>query len=511
MQSVDILLVIPLSEELETFRDVFDFKNPFSIETHTYYINYKFNGYSLATVCIDGMGNTNAATVVTNALYHLHPTYIFMFGVACGIGDNVNLADVIIPESIFYYALGKQYPDRQQTRLEPLRIDALLIDRIRAYQRAVAEEKSYRVVFGPFAVGEEVVQSQTAIKKIVDETHPKLVGLDMESYGAGLAVFKHGRQQQFVSIRGVSDHGTAEKNDLSRPQALANAADFMLGFIKSGSLPKSNNQPNDLVPYIAIHHLSLYRRPSIRHAVDSYLRRLQSFEILELLVDQVDLFVDGSMVAPIEALDRQIQALTSLEELIQRYPNCEIGYFSLAHIPLMFQLGYEINRRTVEVFHTAYSEGPWIDLPATSTNPAVIIEGKPIERNDEHGDVILLMSISYDVISGEPMQICEHPMAQVHIRSVNPAPGIIDSHEVLNRYVDLFREFLTTIHSKLPNARRVHVFFAGPPALALRCGQQINRNIDPEIVIYNYSKRDNPHYRWGINLQTREVIERKAN
>ena len=48
------------------------------------------------------------------------------------------------------------------------------------------------------------------------------------------------------------------------------------------------------------------------------------------------------------------------------------------------------------------------------------------------------------------------------------------------------------------------------PTLAFRCGQQINHNIDPEIVVYNYSKADNPRYRWAINLQTRETIERKA-
>ncbi len=545
-QSVDILLVVPLTEEFNTFRDLFDFNKPvFHNGTpRSYYLNPEVHTdtnaindtvYSVAAMCLDDMGNTKSGVAVANALHDLHPAYVFMFGVAGGLAKEANLTDVIVAESIWYYALGKRFTDWRNTKSKPLRqvrlllstlrqphyyvemrpeslrIDAMLIGRLRAYHLSIAGEKQYNVLFGPFAVGEEVIKSEEFNEELRKKLTRKLVGVEMESWGGAIAVYDRVSSTKFVTIRGVSDKADAAKSDNPRPQALANAADFMLGFITSGLLPKEQRISKQASKYIAIHHLSLYRRPAITQAVNTYLTRLQTFDVEELTIDQIEWFVDGSMVAPQEALDKQIQALATLDDLLQQYPDCTLGYFSLAHIPLMFQLGYEINRRPVEVFATAYNDAPWIDLPATSPAPNIIVEGEPQERNDQHGDVILLMSISYPVISSEPLEICGNPLAHVHIRSENPLPGIVDSYAVLDLYTELFRKFLNTIHSILPNTHQIHVFYAGPPTLALRCGQQINRNIDPEIIVYNHSKRDNPIYRWGINLQTQEIIERKAN
>ena len=545
-QSVDILLVVPLSEEFDTFRALFDFHKPVfrGGNPRSYYLNPSVctdptaitsNEYSIAAMCLDKMGNTNSGVAVTNALHDLNPAYVFMFGVAGGLAKEANLTDVIVAESIWYYALGKRFTDWRNTKSKPLRqvrlllstlrqphydvemrpesvrIDPMLIGRLRAYQRSIVDEKQYNVLFGPFAVGEEVIKSEEFNEELRKKLTRKLVGVEMESWGAAIAVYDRVSSTKFVTIRGVSDKADAAKSDNPRPQALANAADFMLGFIKSGLLPKEQRTSKQNSKYIAIHHMSQYRRPAITQAVNTYLTRLQTFDVEELTIDQIKWFVDGSWSRPKKPSTNKFKCLPRSKNYFSSTQKAQLGYFSLAHIPLMFQLGYEINRRPVEVFATAYNDAPWIDLPITSPHPNIIVEGEPKERNDEHGDVVLLMSISYPVISSEPLEICGNPLAYVHIRSENPLPGIVDSYEVLDLYTELFRKFLNTIHSKLPNTHRIHVFYAGPPTLALRCGQQINRNIDPEIIIYNHSKRDNPIYRWGINLQTQEVIERKVN
>ena len=59
-----------------------------------------------------------------------------------------------------------------------------------------------------------------------------------------------------------------------------------------------------------------------------------------------------------------------------------------------------------------------------------------------HGDVILVMSISYDVISAEPLDICANPLAHIHIKSEAPQPGIVDSYDVLDLYTGKFRDLL---------------------------------------------------------------------
>jgi nucleoside phosphorylase len=84
--------------------------------------------YSAAAICLNAMGNTNAGIVVSHALRDLNPSYVFMFGIAGGFKEEVGLEDVIIPDKIFYNALGKQLSDGTETRA--LRTDAVLLARL---------------------------------------------------------------------------------------------------------------------------------------------------------------------------------------------------------------------------------------------------------------------------------------------------------------------------------------------------------------------------------------------
>ena len=96
------------------------------------------------------------------------------------------------------------------------------------------------------------------------------------------------------------------------------------------------------------------------------------------------------------------------------------------------------------------------------------------------------MSLSYDIVSDEPKEFIENPLGTIHIRAKNPHLGLIDSQASLNQFTEAFREALQKINRTFPKVRRVHLFFAGQPTLAFRCGQQINRNIDPETVSYTH-------------------------
>ncbi len=511
---IDILIVTALDEELASLATDFDLQSPIPIDDVpiSYYLNQSIacslgsHTYSAAVFCLNGMGNTNAAVDVSNALQYLSPTYVVMFGIAAGI--ETGLADVILPDQIFYTALEKQHPDRRNVRPESMRIDSVLLERFRAYYRQARETKEYTVRIGPFAVGEQVIANKEKVAEL-RKIHPKMLGIEMESYGVALAVSKSVKEARFIAVRGVSDNGDDQKSDVHRGKALRNAADFLLSFIRSGLLPKKSAKTKQLPKFVAIQHLSLYRRQSVHQAITAYLTRLQTFDVIELAIDQLDLYHDDSMTNPSEALERQREALARLDEILREYPECELGYFGLAHVPLMFHLGYEINHREVQLFGNEYNGGKWIDLPDKTSTPNISIEGVPEHMIDLVGDMILLMSVSYLINTPEPDEIVGRPLARIHIRAEKPMPGIVDSKEILDRFTEEFRSALHQIITNLPNVRRVHLFFAGQPTLAFRCGQQINRNTAPEIIVYNYSRRDHPSYRWALNLQTSEIIERE--
>lgn len=513
---VDILIVTALHEELRALEDLFDLSGSPVLITAS--IPCFFNPeisctsgdefYSAAVFCLNSMGNASASTYVSHAVRDLNPSYVFMFGIAGGFKDQVGLADVIIPDKIFYTALGKQYPDRRDVRPETLKIDPFLLQRLHVYAFQQQNGKDYEVKIGALAVGEEVVASSGGVAELL-RIHPKMLGVEMESYGVGLAVATYDTTTKFVAVRGVSDHADEHKSDNYRGKALKNAAEFLIGFIKSGLLPKRRSDASPLPKFVAINHLSLFRRPSVTQASHSYLKRLQDFDLIELPIDQVDLYKGGSLTNPREALQRQQEIFARLEEILQKYPESKLGYFGLAHVPLMFHLGFKVNRREIQVFGNNYVTGEWVDLPPQSSVPKIIIDGLPEQRVQDAGDVLVLMSISHSITSVEPDQISENAIARIHLRVEEPFEGIVDSIEVLDTLTNRFRDVRRAIQTNLPFAERIHLFYAGPPTLAFRCGQQINPNIDREYLVYNYSRSDHPNYRWALNLQTEEIIERK--
>ncbi len=143
--------------------------------------------------------------------------------------------------------------------------------------------------------------------------------------------------------------------------------------------------------------------------------------------------------------------------------------------------------------------------------PVLQIEGVPVAPVVTEGDVIFRVSVSASVYIEQVQSIIEQPIASVHLYLGKPDLDLVRTEEQLNSYAHTFRQTLSDILHLAPNVKCVHLFFAGPPTLAFRCGQQISKTMDPEVIVYNYSRRDTPAYRWSLNLCTGQIIDRNAN
>ncbi|MCC6189089.1 MAG: SAVED domain-containing protein [Anaerolineales bacterium] len=112
----------------------------------------------------------------------------------------------------------------------------------------------------------------------------------------------------------------------------------------------------------------------------------------------------------------------------------------------------------------------------------------------------LRVSISYLVAMAEVRRVVAEPLASLHLRVPRPALDIVTSRAQLSAYSTCFRATLDAIHHWIPGARRLHIFYAGPAALAFDFGRQISKTIHPHTTVYNYYERDDPKYCWGLNL-----------
>lgn len=512
---VDLLIVTALPEELEIIRSYL----PKGDKLHSQHCELTYDLGSLKTdegafylyglTCLFQMGNTDAGVSTAQAIRDLNPTYVFMFGLAAGVKGQVALTDVIIPTHIFYYEQAKLRPGVVEIRPQSYQADALLSNKLKDFASSIAAD--YQIKFGPFAVGEKVV-ADTQIVDNLKKSEPKLLGIEMESYGVARAAAGTFYRPRFIAIRGVSDFADEQKDDDCRAQALHNAAEFFARFLKTGVLPKTKAQftkSETSQTLIAIHHLSLNLRTSVKQFIKTSIPQYQDCDIQELFINQVDLYKNGSLTNPTEALQRQYDLLQQLNNFTNHYPEAHLAYFGLAHIPFIFHAGYQINRRAIKVFATNRQTGEWIALKKSGSGPKLLLQETSEVSSDVKGDIILRMSISYMVRPQQIQEVVKQPMASFHLSLAKPKPDAVISEKQLNRYASTFHQVLVDINARFPNTQRIHLFLAAPPTLVFRCGQQVSKTIDPDILVYNFSNKDQPNYGWAINMMTGEIIEHR--
>lgn len=464
-RSVDILIVTALAEELEVILDYLPEERVLHSDSCdlTYYIGSIQRSDSktvhYAVTCLGQMGNPDAAVGATNAIRDLRPANMCMFGLAAGIRRRVNIGDVIVATNVFYYEQAKVRPGTVETRPHWYATDRLLQNKMSYFASVYSSD--FEVKFGPIAVGEKVVAQSAAVKELM-KAAPKLVGIEMESYGVAVAAETAVYRPRFIAIRGVCDHANAKKNDKFRSLALENAAGFLSSFLKDDSLrieELANAPSRNTETLIAIQHLSLNQRSSLEQGTHELMVDFQHFEVKELFIDQTDLYRNGCLTQPASALQRQVDVVDRLNDLVALYPRAETGYFGLAHIPLVFYIGYEINRRFVQVFSTDRSTGKWMSLRSNGNGPELKLLEAPVQAGHDERDVILKVSISYAVRPEYVHEILSDQLPIYHLSVSEPRPDIVTSVVQLERYTRLFQTLLTEIGRQFPSVERIHLFW----------------------------------------------------
>ncbi|MFN8470059.1 MAG: SAVED domain-containing protein [Caldilineaceae bacterium] len=516
---IDVLIVTALDEEFNVLEQYLPpLTSLCSQESDNFYYVCDFptdepgEYLRLAVMCLYAMGNTNAAAAAANALFELRPSIVIMFGLAGGVRGRVELADVIISDRVVYYELGKHTPDEMQRRPVVHQVDARLLSSIRNFERST--RASCRVKFGPFAVGEKVIADARFVATL--EAHaPKLLGIEMESSGVAVAVHRSALRSRFISVRGVSDFADEVKNDDYRERALQHAAQFLSGFLHTAGLaladrrPGSGGEPEQIV---AIHHLSLERRPSPHDFLARCVPGRSKEDVHVIEVDQCAYFDNGSVLDPAAAYCEQTHLVSQLDEKLRQQPSSKLAYMGFAHVPFVFDLGYRINRREIEVYGLNRHDSTWNVLAnAAATFPSLEVDGLPTAPLSAAGEVVLCFSVSALVVAEQVTAAVSAPIAAIHLRVAEPTLDILQSQTQLASYTGTFRRTLTMIYQLIPAVRTVHIFFAGPPALAFRCGQQISKTMDRDIRIHNFSRRDQPHYRWSLDLFSGQIIDLAQN
>jgi len=524
---VDFLIVTALQEERDAVLALLsDVEQVLLEDLPTYYraiIPAPSQGgtYEVVVTLLNDMGNIEATQHTTRVIQALAPDYVLMVGIAGGVRGKVKLGDVVVAKQVLYYEPSKITDNGYDARSPSYLADPTLLDRVQNYndlswrdfiqtarpsrrgKKGTAIEQS-DVVFGVIATGEKVI-ADTAFINQLRRLHAKILAVEMEAFGVAVAAANTRDRPRFLAIRGVSDYADRTKNDQWHRYAAESAAAFTIGFLRYGPVPPRAvrvAKQTRAATLIAIRHQSMERFPE-KALVPSLPPELADYTVDEIAIDQSDLYHDRRLVDPLEAARRQGDLDHQLTTRLAAHQEANIAYYGIAHIPLLFFAGYTLSsKRAIHLFDFNRRTREWNQLQLGGEGQTLKLTGLPARVKRARGDVIVRISVSYQVTNEAIAGIVPLPIASLHLGIDHPEIDVVTSEHQVREYGRVFRSMLDSIHHRLPNTSRVHIFYSGPPPVAFHFGQQISKTIHSRIIIYNYVSKDTPPYSWGFEITT---------
>lgn len=257
---------------------------------------------------------------------------------------------------------------------------------------------------------------------------------------------------------------------------------------------------------IGIRHNSLGNFPKEAIKPDlPLLQRLRDYR--EIDVDHCDAYNNGVLTDQKSILRRMLKTPIELDSLLRTNTNTPIAYYGLPHIPLAFYMGYLLadNKYQIQPYELNNEGRNWKQLKETSPSLEIVTNNSHLTPSIRQGDILLSIGISYPVHPSEINALnIPNIIGRVSIDAKKPARQLITSKSQIEQICKEFKTVLENIKNTCPNRKRIHIFYAGPVSLCFALGRCISERIDSEIVIYNYSVKEEPRYNWSLSINKPE-------
>jgi nucleoside phosphorylase len=215
--------------------------------------------HRVATVCIGGAGNVDAAVAVTEIVAALKPKLLIMVGIAAGIRGKCRLGEVVFSERVVAYepaaAVVVDGTSTELARPESFKLAHTIQQDVVAYladgaltERLLNQGAAAGITIPPDVASEMVAQGLTVRSATIASgdkllrdpekfqalraIHGKIEVGEMEA--AGVAAACHRAGAHFLIVRGISDFGDDAKDDRFHNVAATAAAVVAADFLTEG-------------------------------------------------------------------------------------------------------------------------------------------------------------------------------------------------------------------------------------------------------------------------------------
>jgi len=244
-------------------------------------------------------------------------------------------------------------------------------------------------------------------------------------------------------------------------------------------------------------------RPITRDEIMSSLGEEAKSRPIEIIyLDFTDLETNWIMDNPEVAVQRLTNPQGPLHKALKRRKEVDFAFYGLMRIPLAFLIGHLIpGSQPMRLFDIQpYPDSAletWMWPGPGDPFPPLEVQGIPRRKNIAKSVVAIGISISFTVFPSQIRAVGLHDALIVDLKLPHPKRGIIRSEEQVRAYGHTFRSILDLLIERSPAIKCIHVFYAGPMALAFHSAQQIAGDIHPPVIAWNFRPGG---YDWGINL-----------
>lgn len=229
----------------------------------------------------------------------------------------------------------------------------------------------------------------------------------------------------------------------------------------------------------------------------------KQWDYRELDIDQSDLYSKGILSNHASILEGLNNVPHKLSGLIDTTNDVAMGYYGISHIPLTFYLGFLLSgqKQHIRLFELKNNTNDWDQLKGSIAPLRITSNIDSLNPSERPGDIILSIGISYPILDKELDELSLSNILQhISIEAVDAKRELISSPENIEQISDLFVIALERIKNLYPNKRKVHLFYSGPVSLCFALGRKVSERIDSEILVYNYSSKQNPKYSWCLSM-----------
>ncbi len=175
-----------------------------------------------------------------------------------------------------------------------------------------------------------------------------------------------------------------------------------------------------------------------------------------------------------------------------------ISVFAFAPIPLLVFLGSQLNDKVaVELYqrHKDTEDWSW-----KMDDSVVTYKFRQLREGHDHSKVALILSLSgiIPVVTLPGEFDDSFSIYEITLESQVPTRNFLRTKQHLNDFKLAYQHALRLINGKHLELKELHLFPAVPPPVAVLCGRELMRKIDPSLLVYDNDKKQQ-----GFKLKVR--------